>query len=193
METIKWWTSLNLNCPRLHCQCFVIETKTKAKELFWSITIQGLQSIQWTNQISKQIHVADTKPGKTCASKWRLVWFYRSNWITKWHEFFQLIVRRYDPRKCELHSTFKWKPPNQKKVYCCTRTFGSLIKDFRLTLKIFPTYKQILSSIVVSISACHTGDRDSFPRRESFSFPVHRFLLSNKHPLYYYPLFCNVA
>ena len=70
MKTIKWWTTLDL----IHCYCCVIETKTKR------IILVNHNRRNQTNQIAKQIHVADTKPGKACASEWRLVWFYRCSW-----------------------------------------------------------------------------------------------------------------
>ena len=57
-----------------------------------------------------------------------------------------------------------------EKVYCFPHTFGSVKKQRWIGLKIFPLYRQILGSIVVSIPACHAGDRGSIPRRGDRKF-----------------------
>ena len=50
---------------------------------------QRTQTIKWTNQNWKKLHVADVKRGKTFVSKSRLVSvLLLIGWMTKWREFF---------------------------------------------------------------------------------------------------------
>lgn len=45
------------------------------------------QTIQWTNQNSKQVHITDAKRGKICACESRLILVLLSHLLTKWREF----------------------------------------------------------------------------------------------------------
>ena len=72
------------------------------------------------------------------------------------------------------------KTGKPEKVYCFTTTLGSLIQQYWFTSKIFPYHHQILGSIVVSIPACHAGDRGSIPRRGERFFLILSYLSSVK-------------
>lgn len=63
---------------------------------------QGTQTIQWANQNSKQIHVADAKREKTCASE------SRQSGVSAFSQSRTEVIQ--NQIKCELHSILNWKP-----------------------------------------------------------------------------------
>ena len=136
-------------------------------------TNQNKEYSQSSEPIKTQRHMAtDTKRGKTCASKSRLVLVLLVIGQTKWHYCLNqsLSVLMHNQRECESLSRLERNLPNREMCIVLHTVSGA----------------QILGSIVVSIPACHARDRGSIPRRgEMFCFLI-LFCLSSIN--FVYPL-----
>ena len=163
METIRWQTSPAFKCTfGLHCES---NRSTQSSKHINRSKLRVNTCIQ--HQAGKRVRVT-------------IAFGLTSYWIKRWREIFlsqSLSVVMRKPRKCESnyfrHPSVNCHIKINQKVNSFKATSENIIKQCWFGSNKLSYDHQILGSIVVSIPACHAGDRGSIPRRgETFSFVI---------------------
>ncbi len=110
----------------LHNRAVFIWVSWNQNQSYHSGQSQSTKTMQWTNQNSKQLHVASKKRGKTC-ERVAIGFCFPSDWSGKWREIFKPIAKRLSNAK-----------PKQMWITCDTQVKPAL-KLHKESLKARPS------------------------------------------------------